>query len=153
EVQVALVLVVEVRLLEDERHPEQPLPEVDRRPATRSHDRDVVDPLGLDLLHQRAMSLDLYSLRCKLPHGTSSTSVCTTRTSRRRVRIAAARSGSGAASRASSTETGSGGSCFTPGARGRTRMCPLTSGANVLTTSRTADGKRFTPRTISMSSV
>ena len=32
-------------------------------------------------------------------------------------------------------------------------MCPLTSGAKALTTSRTADGKTLTPRTISMSSV
>ena len=32
-------------------------------------------------------------------------------------------------------------------------MWPLTSGANALTTSRTADGKTLTPRTISMSSV
>ena len=32
-------------------------------------------------------------------------------------------------------------------------MLPLTSGAKPLTTSRTADGKTFTPRTISMSSV
>ncbi len=32
-------------------------------------------------------------------------------------------------------------------------MWPLTAGANVLTSSRIADGKTFTPRTISMSSV
>ena len=37
-----------------------------------------------------------------------------------------------AASPASSTLTGSGGSCLTPGACGRTRMWPLTSGANAL---------------------
>ena len=40
-----------------------------------------------------------------------------------------------------------------PAARGLTRMWPLTSGANALTTSRTAEGKTLTPRTMSMSSV
>ncbi len=55
--------------------------------------------------------------------------------------------------RTSSTVTGSGGSCFTPSARGFTRMLPLTAGAKAPTTSRIADGKTFTPRTISMSSV
>ena len=56
------------------------------------------------------------------------------------------------ASRASSTATGSGGSCFTPrrsGGRGRGRSSP----GKPLTTSRTADGKTLTPRTMSMSSV
>src|SRR5206468_4691277 len=72
EIEVALGGVVEVRLLEDERHPEHALPEVDRRLALRSDDRDVVDALRLDLLHHRETSLDLYSLRCKLPKGTSS---------------------------------------------------------------------------------
>ena len=51
EVQVALALVVEVRLLEDERHPEHALPEVDRRLAVRADDRDVVDALALELPH------------------------------------------------------------------------------------------------------
>ena len=60
---------------------------------------------------------------------------------------------SAAASFASSTATGSGGSCFTPGCAGFTRIWPLTSGTNSLTTSRMADGKTLTPRTISMSSV
>ena len=55
--------------------------------------------------------------------------------------------------RPSSTTTGSGGSCFTPSAVGLTRMLPLTAGAKAPTTSRTADGKTLTPRTISMSSV
>src|SRR3954470_802553 len=153
EVEVALRVVVEVRLLEDERHPEHALPEVDRRLALRSDERDVVDALRLDLPHHRETSLDLYSLRCKLPKGTSSTSVWTTSTSRSRPRIAAARPDAAAAPRASSTATGSGGSCLTPSTRGLTRMLPLTAGSNALTTSRTADGKTLTPRTISMSSV
>src|SRR5262245_32641747 len=153
EVEVALGVVVEVRLLEHERHAEHALPELDRRLALRSDERDVVDALGLDLPHQRETSLDLYSLRCKLPKGTSWTSVWTTRTSRSLPRIAAARPASGAASRASSTATGSGGSCLTPSPRGLTRMLPLTAGSKALTTSRTADGKTLTPRTISMSSV
>src|SRR5262249_58557586 len=84
EVEVALGGVVEVRLLEDERHPEHALPEVDRELAPRADERDVVDALGLDLPHQRETSLDLYSLRCKLPKGTSSTSIWTTSTSRSR---------------------------------------------------------------------
>ena len=67
-------------------------------------------------------------------------------------RIASASAVSGFAPRASSTLTGSGGSCFTLD-RGLTRTWPLTSGANPLTTSRTAEGKTFTPRTINMSSV
>ena len=57
------------------------------------------------------------------------------------------------ASRASSTLTGSGGSCFTPAAWGLTSTLPLTSGAKPPTTSRTAEGKTLTPRTMSMSSV
>ena len=40
-----------------------------------------------------------------------------------------------------------------PAPLGRTRMLPLTLGSNACTTSRTADGKTLTPRTISMSSV
>src|SRR3954468_15444981 len=164
EVQVALVRVVEVGLLEDERHPEHALPEVDRRAPVRADDRDVVHALALELAHRGGLSstdqtvwsstsFDLYSLRCKVPHGTSSTRVCTTSASRRRSRIASASDASALLPCASSTRTASGGSCLTPGAPGRTRMWPLTSGANVLTTSRTAAGKTLTPRTISMSSV
>ena len=51
EVQVALARVVEVRLLEDERHTEYAFPEVERRLAVRTVDRDVVDALDLDLSH------------------------------------------------------------------------------------------------------
>src|SRR3954470_10207751 len=152
EVQVALGLVVEVRLLEDERHPEHALPEVDRRLPVGADDRDVVDTLALELLH-RSTRCDLYSLRRSVPHGTSSTRVWTTSTSRILSRIASASVASAAFPSASSTATGSGGSCFTPGASGLTRTCPLTSRANAPTTSRTADGKTLTPRTISMSSV
>src|SRR3954465_10113880 len=165
EVEVALGLVVEVGLVEDERHAEHALPEVDRRLPVGADDRDVVDALALELAHGGEVlglesqliwcstSFDLYSLRCTVPHGTSSTCVCTTSALRSFSRIASASESPAVASRASSTRTGSGGSCLTPGVAGRTRMWPLTSGANVLTTSRTAEGNTFTPRTISMSSV
>src|SRR4051794_5340579 len=152
EVQGALRLVVEVRLLEDERHPEHSLPEVDRGLAVGADDRDVVDALALELLH-RCRRCDLYSLRRSVPHGTSSTRVWTTSTSRILSRIASASAASAARPSASSTATGSGGSCFTPRDCGLTRTWPLTSGAKAPTTSRTADGKTLTPRTISMSSV
>src|SRR5436305_285094 len=66
-------------------------------------------------------SLDLYSLRRRLPHGTRSTRVCTTRTLRSLSRIDSASEASARSSGASSTSTGSGGSCFTPGASGLTR--------------------------------
>ena len=46
EVEVALRRVVEVRLLEDERHAEHPLPEVDRRLPVGADDGDVVDALA-----------------------------------------------------------------------------------------------------------
>src|SRR3954470_8932333 len=152
EVEMALGLVVEVRLLEDERHPEHALPEVDRRLPVGADDGDVVDALALELLH-RWTRCDLYSLRRSVPHGTSSTRVWTTSTSRIFSRIASASAASAPRPSASSTASGSGGSCFTPGACGLTRTWPLTSGANAPTTSRTADGKTLTPRTISMSSV
>ncbi len=49
EVEVALALVVEVRLLEHERHPEHALPEVDRRLPVGADERDVVHALALKL--------------------------------------------------------------------------------------------------------
>ena len=52
EVEVALRLVVEVRLLEHERHPEHALPEVDRRLPVGADERDVVHALALKLLHR-----------------------------------------------------------------------------------------------------
>jgi hypothetical protein len=52
EVEVALGGVVEVRLLEDERHPEHSLPEVDRGLPVGSHERDVVNALALQLAHR-----------------------------------------------------------------------------------------------------
>src|SRR3954470_8045546 len=86
EVEVALVRVVQVRLLEDERHAEHPLPEVDRRLPVGADDRDVVDPLALELAPHPSWwcstSLDLYSLRGKLPAGTSSMLVWTVNTAR-----------------------------------------------------------------------
>src|SRR5215207_10841421 len=51
EVQMALRWPVEIGLLEDERHPEHPLPEVDRRLAVCADDRDVVHALALKLAH------------------------------------------------------------------------------------------------------
>ena len=51
EIDVALAGVVEVRLLEDERHAEQALPEVDRSLPICADQRDVMQTLGLKLLH------------------------------------------------------------------------------------------------------
>jgi hypothetical protein len=51
EVDVALQRVVEVGLLEHERHAEQALPEVDRGLSVGADQRDVVDALGLQFLH------------------------------------------------------------------------------------------------------
>ena len=51
EVEVALGLVVEVRLLEDEGHAQHALPEVDRRLPVGADERDVVDTLALELSH------------------------------------------------------------------------------------------------------
>ena len=56
EVEVALGRVVEVRLLEDERHAEHALPEVDRRLPVGADDRDVVDALGLELPHRLSLA-------------------------------------------------------------------------------------------------
>src|SRR5712691_3472826 len=47
EVEMALGFIVEVGLLEDERHSEHAFPEVDRGPAIRPDDRDVMDTLAL----------------------------------------------------------------------------------------------------------
>ena len=51
EVNVALHRVVEVGLLEHERHAEQALPEIDRGLTIGADQRDVVEALGLQLLH------------------------------------------------------------------------------------------------------
>jgi hypothetical protein len=59
EVEVALRLVVEVRLLEDERHAQHAFPEVDRRLPVGADDGDVVHALALELPHQRSTSFDL----------------------------------------------------------------------------------------------
>ena len=128
EVEVALRLVVEVRLLEDERHPEHALPEADRRLPVGPDERDVVDALGLELPHRlsarRVLRLVLAALQAP-PTATSSTArLDDAARSRSRVsRIASrrARRPRPRASRASSTATGSGGSCFTPGCSGLTR--------------------------------
>ena len=57
EVEVALARVVEVRLLEDERHAEHALPEVDRRLPVGADERDVVDALALKLPHRSSPSV------------------------------------------------------------------------------------------------
>src|SRR4029077_1182400 len=95
EVEVALGGVVEVRLLEHERHSQHALPEVDRGLAVGARQRDVVDALRLYLPHGLppvgcSTSRDLYSLRCRLPHGTSMIPAWTTSTSRSRLAIAVA---------------------------------------------------------------
>ncbi len=51
EIEVAFRRVVEIGLLEDERHAEQAVPEVDRRLPVGADERDVVDTLGLKLPH------------------------------------------------------------------------------------------------------
>ena len=60
-------------------------------------ERDEVDALDLELPHSNprscSTSLDLYSLRRRVPHGTRSTRVWTTRTLRILSRIASARAG------------------------------------------------------------
>jgi hypothetical protein len=51
---MALRLVVQVRLLEDERHAEHTLPEADRSLPVGPDERDVVHALALELPHERA---------------------------------------------------------------------------------------------------
>ena len=51
EVDVAFGRVVEIGLLEHEGHAEHALPEVDRGLAVGADQRDVMDALGLQLLH------------------------------------------------------------------------------------------------------
>src|SRR6202042_126295 len=157
EIDMALVRIVEIGLLENERHAEHALPEVDRGLAIGADQRDVMHTLRLKLLHWTppqtfSTSLDLYSLRGRAPGATSVISVVTKSLSCTRARMRSARP-STFASRASSTLIGSGGSCRTPGERGRITINPATAGANSLMTSRKAEGKTLTPRTISMSSV
>jgi hypothetical protein len=52
EIDVAFLRVVEVRLLEDEGHPEHALPEVDRGLAIGPDQRDVMQPLRLQPFHR-----------------------------------------------------------------------------------------------------
>jgi hypothetical protein len=67
-------------------------------------------------------SLDLYSLRLSVPNSTSSISARTVSSSLSLSPIASESRSVGFAPRASSTLSGSGGSCFTPEDRGWTRM-------------------------------
>ena len=62
EVEVALRSIVEVRLLEDERHAEHAFPEVDRRLAVGAGDGDVVHALALKLPHSVSSCLRLFSV-------------------------------------------------------------------------------------------
>ena len=48
-----LVRVVQIGLVKDERHPQQPLPEINAGLAIRAHQRDVMNPDDLDFLHFR----------------------------------------------------------------------------------------------------
>ena len=71
---MALAGVVEIGLLEDEGHAEHALPEVDRGLAIGADQRDVMQTLRLKLFHgvspqAFSTSLDLYSLRGRLPAG------------------------------------------------------------------------------------
>ena len=51
EVQVVLVRLAEIGLLQDERHAERALPEIDGALPGRSDDGDVMDALHLQLAH------------------------------------------------------------------------------------------------------
>jgi hypothetical protein len=55
EVEVVLVGPSQIGLLEDEGHPKDSLPEVHRALLRRTHDRDVMHTLDLDLLHARTL--------------------------------------------------------------------------------------------------
>ena len=57
EIEMAFGGLVEVGLLEDEGHAEHAFPEVDRGPAVRADERDVVHALGLKLLHSSPRDL------------------------------------------------------------------------------------------------
>ena len=63
EVEMTLGRTVEIRLIEHERHPEDSFPEVDRGPPVGPDERDVMDPLGLQLA-QVAPSFEL--LTCQV---------------------------------------------------------------------------------------
>src|ERR1700739_3203983 len=73
------------------------------------------------------MSLDLYSLRGRVPGAASVIPVVNKSLSRRRARMRSARP-SVVDPCASSTLIGSGGSCRTPGERGRTPITPAHAG-------------------------
>jgi hypothetical protein len=62
EVQVVLVGLPQVGLLEDERHPQRALPEIDRALLRRSDDGDVVEPLDLNLLHDALLGTNDISI-------------------------------------------------------------------------------------------
>src|SRR4051794_4257089 len=64
EVQVALRLVVEIGLLEHERHAEHALPEVDRRLTAGPDDGDVVDTLALQLAQSDTSASARRALTC-----------------------------------------------------------------------------------------
>src|ERR1700686_3021166 len=52
EIKMAFVRLVEIGLLEHERHAEHALPEIDRYLPAGSRERDVVHTLALELLHR-----------------------------------------------------------------------------------------------------
>ena len=119
EVEVALRLAVEVRLLEHERHAEHALPEVDRRLPVGSDDRDVVNALALELSHASPSARPVSTCtRCAAGCPTAPAPLGSAPRARCEVSRGSLRRGRHrrSAPRASSTLTGSGGSCLTPGA-------------------------------------
>jgi hypothetical protein len=52
-----LVRLSKVRLLEDERHPERALPEIDRTLPGGPNQRDVMDALDMNLFHRGLLSI------------------------------------------------------------------------------------------------
>ncbi len=127
---MALGLVVEIRLLEHEGHPEHALPEVDRRLPVGTRDRDVVDALALELPHRanHLASVDALfrarrastCIRCAADCPTAPARRGPARPARRAraLPISPASDGSASEPAASSTATGSGGSCLAPGLGG-----------------------------------
>src|SRR5215210_5773198 len=90
EVEVALRLVVEIGLLEHERHAEHALPEVDRRLPAGPDDRDVVDTLALELAQSDTSASARRALTCTRCAAASATARGP-RASGRRGRCAASR--------------------------------------------------------------
>src|SRR5262249_3988320 len=61
EVEMVLVGLAQIRLLEDERHAQRALPEIDRALPCRSDEGDVVEALNLNLLHAPVLLRPFYA--------------------------------------------------------------------------------------------